>query len=255
MINIARSILLQDLPGVAHAFCGRQGGISEGVFTSLNCGPGSGDDPALVAENRDRVRAAIGASHINTLYQIHSPDAVTVTAPWTRETAPKADGMATREKGVALGVLAADCAPVLLADAVSGVIGACHAGWKGAFGGVIANTIAQMEALGAAREHIVAAIGPCISQDAYEVGPEFFDRFALEDAKHERFFVPSERPKHWRFDLPAFVAAQLARGGAGRVDPLEICTYADDGAYFSYRRATHRQEPDYGRNLSVIVLR
>jgi YfiH family protein len=163
--------------------------------------------------------------------------------------------MATREKGIALGVLAADCAPVLLSDARAGVIGACHAGWKGAIGGVVANTVAEMEALGAARENIVAAIGPCISQEAYEVGPEFFDRFALEDPANERYFTPSERPKHWRFDLPGFVAARLALAGVGRVDPLELCTYGDEDAYFSFRRTTHRQEPDYGRNLSVIVLR
>jgi YfiH family protein len=248
------SEILQGSPGCAHVFLGRQGGVSAGVYASLNCGPGSGDDAQAVAENRRRALAQLGAKHLNTLYQVHSSDAVIVTQGWTREGAPHADGMATKERGIALGVLAADCAPVLLADVQAGVIGAAHAGWKGALNGIVEATIAAMESLGAQRPHIRAAVGPCIAQDAYEVGPEFFDRFVVDDTRTERFFVKGVKPRHWQFDLSGFVVARLGQAGVGKIDPLNICTYADEDGYFSYRRSTHRSEADYGRNLSAIVL-
>ncbi|HAJ48185.1 MAG TPA: peptidoglycan editing factor PgeF [Alphaproteobacteria bacterium] len=253
-MNAVESSLLSSIPSIRHAFFGRQGGVSGGLYESLNCGPGSNDDPVHVVENRDRARAALGASSLNTLYQVHSADCVVVDGPWTRETAPKADAMVTRLRGLALGVLAADCAPVLLAAPGSGIIGAVHAGWRGAFEGVIASTITAMTNLGAKSSGILAAVGPCISQDAYEVGPEFFDRFALANPGHEAFFVPSVRPRHWRFDLPAFVAQRLREAGVGQIDLLSLCTYEADQDYFSYRRATHEGASYYGRNLSAIVL-
>lgn len=253
-MNAIRSALLDGCAGVSHAFCGRQGGVSQGLFASLNCGPGSGDDPAHVAENRARVAGLVGAQHVNTLYQIHSGEAVIAQAPWTRETAPKADGMASAETGLALGVLAADCAPVLFADPVARVVGAAHAGWKGALDGVVEATVAAMERLGAERARIVAAIGPCIGVDAYEVGPEFFDRFALANAGWNVFFEPSGRRGHWRFDLESFVLMRLEQARVGRFEALSRCTYAGEEDYFSFRRATHRAEPDYGRNLSAILL-
>lgn len=254
MINAYRSTLLDQAKGVAHAFCGRKGGVSAGLFASLNCGPGSGDDPALVAENRARALKSVYARELVTLYQIHSPEAVTVTAPWTREAAPRADGMATNVKGLALGILTADCAPVLFADAEAGVIGAAHAGWKGAFGGVIEATIEQMLMLGARREGIVACVGPSITQNNYEIGPEFFDRFVEADANDAEFFDPSGKPSHWHFDLTGYVLKRIANAGVGRDDDLDLCTYALESDLFSFRRATHRGETDYGRNLSLIAL-
>jgi YfiH family protein len=244
---------LSRTPGIAHGFFGRQGGVSEGIFASLNCGPGSGDAREHVGENRNRVLTALGGEKLLTLYQIHSPNAVVVSEPW--EQGPQADAMATNVPGLALGILTADCAPVLFADSAAHVIGAAHAGWKGALTGVIASVLEKMESLGADRARISAAIGPCISQDNYEVGPEFIARFAAADAGNTRFFVPSDRADHWRFDLEAYVADRLRNAGVGAVESLGVCTYARDEDFFSFRRTTHRGEKDYGRQISAIILK
>jgi YfiH family protein len=223
----------------------------------LNCGYGSNDETALVCENRTRVATWLGTvePRLITLYQIHSADALHVTEPWSRTAPPKADAMATTLRGVALGVLAADCAPILLSDAKAGVIGCAHSGWKGAIGGVAESVVALMERLGASRARIHAAVGPCISQPSYEVGPEFEARFAEADASNKRYFVPSPRAAHWQFDLPGYVTARLRATGIGSVETLSVCTYEHNDAYFSYRRTTHRGETDYGRNVSAIMLK
>ncbi len=243
--------------GVMHGFFGRQGGVSDGIYASLNCGYGSGDDSVAVCENRTRVASWLGTDEkqLITLYQIHSADALHVTAPWPRTAPPKADAMATTLRGVALGVLAADCAPILLADRRAGVIGCAHSGWKGAIGGVAESVVGLMEQLGAQRSQIHAAVGPCISQPSYEVGPEFAALFAEEDAGNNRHFVPSKRAGHWQFDLPGYVTARLRAIGIGTVEALNVCTYEHNDAYFSYRRTTHRGETDYGRNVSAIMLK
>lgn len=242
-----------NLPGIAHGFFGRMGGVSTGIYASLNCGLGSDDDPAHVAENRACVRQALGAGALNTLYQIHSPNVVTVTEGWKQ--GPHADGMVTATAGIALGILTADCAPVLFADAQARVIGAAHAGWKGAFSGVLEATLAAMEARGAQRAQIAAAIGPCISQANYEVGPEFRARFVASDSRNSRFFVPSDRADHHRFDLEAYVSERLSAAGVDKIERLSACTYARDADFFSFRRTTYRGEKDYGREISAIVLR
>jgi len=240
------------LDGVAHGFLGRRGGVSAGLVAGLNTGTGSQDDPAAIAENRRRAVAAVqpGASLV-TVFQVHSADAVTVEAPFAER--PHADALATDQPGLALGILTADCAPVLLADREAGVIGAAHAGWKGAFAGVTDSTLAAMERLGARRERIAAAIGPCIARASYEVDDGFLARFAAADPDHERFFTPG-RPGHHQFDLEAYVAWRLAAAGLRRIEMLGLDTYGDAERFFSYRRATHRGEPDYGRQISLISL-
>lgn len=243
---------LSQISGIAHGFFGRTGGVSDGIYTSLNCGPGSGDEREHVTENRRRVLKALGGDNLVTLYQIHSPNAVTVTEAW--EQGPQADAMATNVPGLALGILTADCAPVLFADRQARVIGAAHAGWKGAFSGVIDSVLEKMESLGANRARIAAAIGPCISQANYEVGPEFIARFAEADKASTRFFVPSDKADHWRFDLEGFVADRLQKAGVANVESLGACTYARNEDFFSFRRTTHRGEKDYGRQVSAIVL-
>jgi YfiH family protein len=254
-MNVLHAKALQA-DGIAHGFFGRRGGVSNGIFESLNCGPGSGDERADVIENRHRVADALSAgTNLLTLYQIHSGNAVTVTAPWNIGEGPQADGMATNVPRLALGILTADCAPVLFADADAKVIGAAHAGWKGAIGGVTDSTIAAMEALGAKRNRISAAIGPCISQINYEVGPEFRERFLESDSGFARFFIPSDRPDRFRFDLEGFVAQRLRAAGLASVDRFSTCTYAAEGDFFSFRRTTHRGEKDYGRQVSAIVLK
>jgi YfiH family protein len=247
---------LSGLDGVAHGFFGRRGGVSKGIFASLNCGFGSNDDAAAVLENRTRVATWLGTQEprLLTVYQIHSADAVPVTVPWTRGDSPKADGMATNVPGIALGVLAADCAPVLFADASARVVGSAHAGWKGALGGVVESVLALMETMGAKRTRIRAAIGPCISQASYEVGPEFRDRFVASGGENAGYFVPSTRADHWQFDLPGYVRARVAAAGVD-VDAIDACTYKDEKGLFSFRRATHRAESEYGRNLSAIMLK
>ena len=238
--------------GLPHGFFGREGGISDGLYASLNVGLGSSDDRAAVAENKARIAHALGAT-IVTVHQVHSPTVVRVLAPIPDDDRPHADAMVTDVPGLALGVLTADCAPVLFADAEAGVIGAAHAGWKGALYGVIAATVAMMEGLGARRERIAAAVGPCIARRSYEVDDAFLARFTAEDADHEHFFAPG-KPGHRQFDLEGFVVARLAAEGLTRIAALGEDTYAQAPRYFSYRRATHAGEPDYGRQLSAIAL-
>ena len=242
-------------PHIAHGFFGRQGGVSEGVYATLNCGPGSKDVREAVLENRRRATAALSSgAKLVTLYQIHSAEAVSVSEAWDIPQNPKADAMVTNRPGIALGILTADCAPILLADPEARIIGAAHAGWNGAISGVTDTVVAAMLGLGAQRERIRAAIGPCIRQPAYEVGPEFEARFHSADPQNRRFFTASERAGHWQFDLPAYVAHRLRRAGVEQVEDLGVCTYSRPEEFFSYRRTTHLKEPDYGRELSAIVL-
>lgn len=248
--------VFDDCDGVRHGFFTRAGGVSDGLFASLNCGYGSGDDPENVARNRAIAADRLGLDKdcLITCYQIHSATVLTVTAPWRREDAPRADGLVTDRPAIALGVLAADCAPVLFADPEAGVIGAAHGGWKGALGGVMEATVAAMIALGAAPPRIRAGIGPCIAQQSYEVGPEFPGRFAEADAESGAFFVPAERPEHFRFDLPGYIARRLARLGLGAVADAACDTVTDPARFFSYRRACLTGERDYGRALAAISL-
>jgi YfiH family protein len=248
---------LAALPGIRHAFFTRRGGVSEGIYASLNGGIGSSDVPERVVENRRRMTACLGVAPdaLVSLYQVHSPDVVTVERPWDQGERPKADGMVTNRPGIALGIGTADCGPVLFADSEAGVVGAAHAGWRGAFTGVLETTLARMEDLGARRERIIAVLGPMISQAAYEVGPEFVGRFTDADPALARFFQPSGREGHAMFDLPGFIGARLASAGIGSFVNLGLCTYADPDRFYSYRRTTHRGEPDYGRLISAIALR
>jgi hypothetical protein len=252
---------LNDLPRVRHAFFSREGGVSGGIYESLNCGPGSNDDPAAVRENRRRAMARfeLPPEALATLDQVHSPDVVEVREPWEIGQGPRADGLVTTRPNVALGVLAADCAPVLLADAAAGVVGACHSGWRGALGGVLEATVAAMAALGAEPARIVAGIGPCIAQRSYEVGPEFAQPFLEQDPGNAKFFAPSASPRGQaagkrHFDLKGYVARRLTGAGVGAVQVLPCDTCAEPARFFSYRRATHAGEPDYGRLLSAIFL-
>ncbi|AWN46894.1 peptidoglycan editing factor PgeF [Methylobacterium terrae] len=246
---------LSSHAGLRHAFFTREGGVSEGLYDSLNGGLGSGDDPAHVRENRRRMTAELGVAPENlvSLYQVHSAEAVVVEAPFPER--PRADAMVTRVPGLALGILTADCGPILFADPENRVIGAAHAGWKGALTGVIEATLAAMEGLGAVRTGIVAVLGPTIGARAYEVGPEFRERFEAADPGNDRYFVDSaERDGHSLFDLPAYIVARLERAGIGEVANVSLCTYSDPDRFFSYRRTTHRAEPDYGRLVSAIAL-
>lgn len=251
-----RSSLLSDLPGISHGFFTRAGGVSEGLYASLNIGLGSKDERGRVIENRGRVARALGVepAALAMPYQIHSPDVVVVEEPWQPGEGPQADAVVTARDGVAVGVATADCGPILFADAEARVVGAAHAGWQGAFKGVIEATVAAMEGLGAARGRIVAVLGPTISASAYEVGPEFVERFLTRDPDWARFFRPSARDGHALFDLPAFVALRLGEAGVGTIGDLALCTYGDEARFFSYRRTTHRGEPDYGRLVSAIAL-
>ncbi len=246
---------LNELNHIRHGFFTREGGVSAGIYESLNCGPGSADDARSVAENRSRAMAQLDlpAEALVTVYQVHSPDVVVVDGPWPGE-APRADAMVTTRPGLALGVLTADCAPVLLADGRAGVVAAAHAGWKGAVGGVLDNTVAKMVQLGARKSTIVAAVGPCIGQRSYEVGAEFPAPFLAEDAANADFFAPAPRDGRHLFDLPGYVSRRLARLGVTEVTRVPADTCRDEGRFFSYRRATLRGERDYGRQLSVIVL-
>lgn len=247
---------LNDLPSVRHAFFSRNGGVSEGLFTSLNCGFGSGDDKGHVSENRRRAmeRIDLEGERLVTAYQVHSPDVVEVTEPWQREDAPKADAMVTRQRGLALGILTADCVPVLFADPEAGVVGGAHAGWKGALNGVLAATVDAMASLGARPERILAGIGPAISQRSYEVGPEFPAPFLAQDPRNADFFCPGKREGHFHFDIKGYVARRLTEAGLSAIQTLPCDTCAEDSRFFSYRRACQRQEPDYGRGLSAIYL-
>jgi len=245
-----------SLPGVSHAFFTREGGVSEGFYASLNGGTGSDDAPARVAENRARMAAAVGVEpeRFLTAYQIHSPQVVVAEMPWPRDARPRADGIVTRVPGLAIGVSTADCGPVLLADPQARVIGAAHAGWRGALFGIVEATLAAMERLGAARERIRVALGPMIRQPSYEVGPDLIDRFAAEDPEGEAFFAPALRQGHAQFDLGGYVASRLRRAGVSHIEDVGLCTYADPDRFYSYRRATHRAEADYGRHINAIAL-
>jgi YfiH family protein len=248
---------LADLSGVQHRFFTRRGGVSEGLYSSLNCGYGSGDSPENVRENRRRVAATFGLDEpdLLTVHQVHSTEVLTVAAErWSSPGAPKADGLVTDRPGVVLGVMAADCAPVLLADADARVIGAAHAGWKGALGGVAEATIAAMEKLGARRERMAVVVGPCIGRDSYEVGPEFPAPFLAQDETHQDFFKPAPRAGHFIFDLAGYLVRRIARVGvAATATGHDTLTAPDD--FFSYRRNTLDGVRDYGRGLSAIALR
>ena len=240
--------------GVRHGFLGRRGGVSAGIFASLNVGLGSSDDAALVRENRRRVADAVSpGADLVTLHQVHSNIAVAVTAAFPDAERPHADAMVTATPGLALGILTADCAPILLADAEAGVIGAAHSGWKGALFDIAGATVAAMEALGARREFIVAAIGPCIARASYEVDGAFRGRFIDENGAHGGYFARG-RGDRFQFDLEGFVAMRLFKAGVRDVAALGIDTYPDDARWFSYRRTTHRGEADYGRQVAVIAL-
>jgi polyphenol oxidase len=242
--------------GIRHGFFTRAGGVSQGIFASLNCGLGSGDDAAHVAENRRRALAALDLApdRLATCHQIHSATVVVVDKSWRQEDRPRADAMVTTLPQVALGILTADCAPVLFADPEARVIGAAHAGWRGALGGVVEATVAAMQTLGADAKRIRAAVGPAIAQASYEVGPEFPTPFIAADPDAGRFFVAADRPGHFRFDLPAYVAARLRRLGLAAIAVSRDDTAADAARFFSYRRSCQRREPDYGRALSAIAM-
>jgi YfiH family protein len=245
---------LAGLDGVRHGFFGRQGGVSEGVWSSLNVGLRSGDEPARIAANRARIALDLGLApeRLVTARQVHGDTALVVDVPWPMAEAPEADALVTDRPGLLLGVLAADCGPVLFADAEAGVIGAAHAGWKGALGGILEATLAAMAGLGAVRERITAVLGPCIGQASYEVGPEFVARFTDASPANARFFVPDG--DRARFDLKGFVADRLVRAGVGRVEVLPHDTCADEARFFSYRRTTLRREERFGLQLSAIAL-
>jgi polyphenol oxidase len=239
---------------VPHGFLGRIGGISMGVAAGLNVGLGSGDEPDAIIENRRRaIEAVAPGARLVSVYQVHSADCV-VAGDWSDDHRPKADALVTDRPGLALGIVTADCAPVLFADADAGVIGAAHAGWKGAVGGVTDATIAAMEALGARRERIVAAVGPCIARRSYEVDDRFRSRFTADDPANERFFADGKRPAHFQFDLEAYVVHRLAAAGLTRIAALGEDTYSQNDRFFSFRRATHAGEADYGRQISLIAL-
>jgi len=247
---------LSALPGIHHAFFTREGGVSNGVYASLNGGVGSDDRPDNVAENRARMAEALSVkpTHLITAYQIHSPDVVVAEKPWIESNRPRADGIVTRVPGLAIGISTADCGPVLFADGEARIIGAAHAGWRGALTGVLEATITAMEELGAKRARVVAALGPMIRQPNYEVGADLMDRFMALEKDNARFFVPGARAGKAQFDLPGFITARLKRAGIDNIEDLGQCTYADAARFYSYRRATHRAEADFGRHINAIAL-
>ena len=245
---------LEGLPGIAHGFFTRRGGVSLGIYASLNCGQGSSDAAEAVAENRRRVAQHLKAQHLITANQVHGVVAVTADAAWDATRRPRADAIVTRTRGLAVGVLAADCAPVLFADAAAGVVGAAHAGWRGALAGIVEAAIAAMEGLGAKRARLRAAVGPCISQRAYEVGEEFAATFREADAESARFFTIPAGGARPHFDLSGYIALRLLRAGIAGAEASVRCTLEDTEAFFSYRRSGERREPDYGRQISAIVL-
>jgi polyphenol oxidase len=249
------SSLLAAVPGLRHAFFTREGGVSDGVYAGLNGGLGSNDDPDRVRENRRRMAEHMGVApaQLLSVHQIHSPDAIVATGPWEGPVPPKADAIVTASPGLAISVTAADCGPVLLVDPSARVIGAAHAGWKGALTGIVESTILAMEKLGADRGHMVAAIGPLIRQHSYEVGGEFVERFLDADANSAMYFIPSHRDGHAMFDLAGFIRTRLENAGILMIDDLGIDTYSDE-RFYSYRRSVHRKEADYGRHVHAIAL-
>ena len=251
LLDITTSALLD---GAAHGFLGRAGGLSEGIYAGLNVGLGSDDDRETIIENRRRAKEGVlPGSELITVYQVHSAEVVTVTGPQSPGDRPQADAMVTDQPNLLLGILTADCVPVLFHDPVANVIGAAHAGWKGAIAGVTDNVVTAMEALGAHREHIACAIGPCIAQASYEVDAGFRSQFLDADAANDRFFAAG-KPGHFQFDIEAYVAARLAAAGVSKIEKLGLDTYALEDRYFSYRRSCHRDEPGYGRQISLIGL-
>ena len=248
-VEVIRATCLGSLP---HGFLGRRGGVSAGELAGLNVGYGSGDDRDAITENRRlAVEALLPGAHLTTVHQVHSADVVRVEEPWAQDRRPNADAMVTDRPNILLGILTADCAPVLLADVDGGVIGAAHAGWRGAIAGVTDATISAMEALGARRDRIAAAVGPCIARASYEVDEGFRERFVEEEADNARFFDMHEKP---HFDVAGYVRHRLLAAGVEQVEALHLDTYADADRFYSYRRATHRGEADYGRQLSAIAL-
>ena len=248
---------LSGLVGIRHGFFTREGGVSEGIYASLNCGHGSQDDRGHVTENRRRVAVALGqstAEHVSTLYQVHSATALVIDQSLPRESLPKADALVTRTPGVVVGTLAADCTPVLFADPEAKVVAAAHAGWRGALTGVLEATIVQMESIGGDRRRIRAAVGPCINQAAYEVGPEFEQTFLVVNPGYACFFVRPIGSARPHFDLPGFVESRLRTAGLGEVERQSPCTFGPQSRFFSYRRTTKAGEPDYGRQISAIVV-
>lgn len=256
-MTLTPELLLPALHGIRHGFFGREGGVSEGIYASLNCGYGSGDHMEKVRENRTRVALHLGGAEpdLITCYQIHSSTCVAVETPWARDAAPQADAMVTRNSGIILSVLTADCAPILFADANAGVIGAAHAGWKGAYSGVVEATVSQMESLGASRANIMAAIGPCIGQPSYEVGPEFVARLVEQSADNAVYFTSPHGDDKAFFDLRGYVKNTLYLSGIKQIFTSDHDTRAEEGAYYSYRRTTLRQEGTYGRQIACITLR
>ncbi len=254
-----QSELIQN-NSIRHGFFDNTGGVSTGVYTSLNCGPGSADNPAYITENRRRVlqQLELPAAHLLTLHQIHSPQALTIITPWELADRPQADAMVTTHKNLALGILTADCCPILFADAQHGVIGAAHAGWRGAFGGVVENTLTAMRGLGATPATIIAAIGPTIQQANYEVDNDFRIRFMAIDSNNKTFFAVSNKTDHYLFNLPAYVRHRLAKAGIKTIDDCALDTYPPDNNFFSFRRRCHEEpsnpQPEYGRQISVICL-
>ncbi|HLF59430.1 MAG TPA: peptidoglycan editing factor PgeF [Alphaproteobacteria bacterium] len=258
--------ILNDVANVRHAFFTREGGVSTGLYTSLNCSFGSGDDPANVARNRAIAMTAIDLppEALVAGYQVHSADVVVVDKPWGREHAPKVDGLVTKRPGIALGVLTADCVPVLLADRKAGIVAAAHAGWRGAKAGIIAAVVEKMCALGATRESIAAGLGPAIAQRSYEVGPEFPElilgrplepgEMSPEQGGESEFFAPANRPGHFMFDLAGYVMRRCLDAGIKSCDRIPSDTLREEGRFYSYRRSVLRGEPDYGRCLSAIAL-
>jgi len=252
-MSTLRAPNLVGIEAIQHGFFGRTGGVSKGLYASLNCA--GNDARENIEENRRRVAEVLGSgAQLVTLSQVHGSRTITVTATWPLGRGPEADSMVTATPGIALGILAADCTPVLFADVEAHVVGAAHAGWKGALAGVIENTIRAMEALGAKRSRIAAAAGPCISQASYEVSASFRDQFLRADRSTDSFFALGRRPDHFQFDLDGFVAGRLREAGLANVWQARTCTYQRESDYFSYRRATHRGETDYGRQVSAILL-
>jgi YfiH family protein len=249
------SPLLSAIPGLRHAFFTRDGGVSGGLYASLNGGIGSGDDPAHVVENRRRMAEQMGVTpaHFLSVHQTHSPDVMVATGSWQGASRPRADAIVTRTEGLSIGATAADCGPILLADPNARVIGAAHAGWKGALTGIVESTVEAMEKLGAERSGMVAAIGPLIRQHSYEVGGEFVERFIEADAENGIFFIPSAREGHAMFDLAGYIRMRLENAGVLMIDDIGVDTYSDE-RFYSYRRSVHRNEPDYGRHVHSIAL-
>jgi YfiH family protein len=248
---------LQSLPGITHGFFTREGGVSGGLYASMNIGIGSADVAADVMTNRQLSAAKLGLSacDLSLPYQVHSANVIVAKAAWGPGPGPKADAVVTDREGTGVGISTADCAPVLFADSDAGVIGAAHAGWKGALTGVLEATVEAMESLGARRRTTVAVVGPTISAAAYEVGPEFVERFTAAGDANKTFFRPSDRSGHAMFDLPGYIRSRLQQLDLAIINNLGLCTYADEGRFYSYRRATHRNEADYGRLLSAICLK